>query len=226
MRILLVEDDSDLATWLSQSLVQSGFIVEWEEDGVLAERRITAEAFDAVVLDLGLPSRDGTRVLFRLRAAESKVPILIVTARDSLVERVGLLRDGADDFLAKPFAIEELEARLIALIRRSHGHARGVYSCGPLTYDQGLQRFTLGSDPLLLSPREHSVLLTLIVRVGEPMSKQQILDRLVGTDSDLQLEAIEVIIHRLRRKLGDGPVQIVTLRGLGYFLEVSDATPA
>lgn len=222
MRILLVEDDFDLANWLSQSLAQRGCITEWEEDGLLAARRLEQDDFDAVVIDLGLPSLDGAALLRRLRQTDDAIPALIVTARDSLVERVALLHAGADDFLAKPFAVEELEARLTALVRRSHGRARGVYSCGALVFDEAAHRFTLAGAPLALSPREHAVLRILIRRVGEPLSKQQILDRMVSHDSDLQLEAIEVIIHRLRRKLGEGSVQIVTLRGLGYFLESSD----
>ncbi|KQT52290.1 MULTISPECIES: response regulator [unclassified Aureimonas] len=222
MRILLVEDDPDLATWLSRSLAQRGSVVEWEEDGRLAELRLKKETFDAIVLDLGLPSLDGASLLKRLREADDATPTLIVTARDDLSKRVELLHAGADDFLAKPFAVEELEARLVALVRRSHGRARGVYQCGPLVFDHNAQRFTLDGEPLALAPREHAVLRVLIQRVGEPLSKQQLLDRLVSTDSDLHLEAIEVMVHRLRRKLAGASVQIVTLRGLGYFLEAAD----
>ncbi|WP_427026219.1 response regulator (plasmid) [Aureimonas ureilytica] len=222
MRILLVEDDPDLATWLSRSLAQRGSVVEWEEDGRLAELRLKADTFDAIVLDLGLPSLDGASLLKRLRAADDATPTLIVTARDDLSKRVELLHAGADDFLAKPFAVEELEARLVALVRRSRGRARGVYQCGTLVYDQNAQRFALDGEPLALAPREHAILSELIQRVGEPLTKQQLLDRLVSADSELHLEAIEVMVHRLRRKLGGASVQIVTLRGLGYFLEASD----
>ncbi|WP_019997368.1 response regulator [Aureimonas ureilytica] len=226
MRILLVEDDPDLATWLSRSLAQRGSVVEWEEDGRLAELRLKGETFDAIVLDLGLPSLDGASLLKRLRAADDATPTLIVTARDELSKRVELLHAGADDFLAKPFAVEELEARLVALVRRSHGRARGVYQCGPLVFDQNAQRFILDGAPLALAPREHAILRELIQRVGEPLTKQQLLDRLVSTDSDLHLEAVEVMVHRLRRKLGGASVQIVTLRGLGYFLEATDGGAA
>ncbi|TNC44603.1 response regulator [Rubellimicrobium rubrum] len=222
MRILLVEDDPDLATWLSRSLLRRGLIVEWEDDGKLAERRLKGDSFDAVVLDLGLPSLGGAALLKRLRANDDTTPVLIVTARNDFSERIDLLHAGADDFLSKPFAVEELEARLAALVRRSHGRARGIYQCGPLIFDQNAQRFTLDGEVLALSPREHALLRVLVQRVGEPMSKQQLLDRLVPTDSDLQLEAVEVIIHRLRRKLVGAGVQIVTLRGLGYFLEATD----
>lgn len=221
LRLLLVEDDADLANWLSQSLVRRGFVVEWAEDGHVADLRLRAEEFDAILLDIGLPSLSGEQLLVRLRGAGNDTPILVMTARDSLSRRVTLLQEGADDFMAKPVAVEELEARLQALIRRSHGRARGVYHCGPLSFDQGQQRFALAGEVLALSPREHAVLRLLIQRAGEPMSKQQILDRMVSTESDLNPEAIEVIIHRLRRKLGEGPVQIVTLRGLGYLLETA-----
>ncbi len=132
MRILLVEDDPDLATWLSRSLAQRGSVVEWEEDGRLAELRLQSDRFDAIVLDLGLPSLDGASLLRRLRARDDATPTLIVTARDDLSKRVELLHAGADDFLAKPFAVEELEARLVALVRRSRGRAKGVYQCGTL----------------------------------------------------------------------------------------------
>lgn len=226
MRILLVEDDPDLAVWLSRSLVQRGSVVEWEEDGRLAELRLKTDTFDAIVLDLGLPSLDGALLLRRLRAADDATPTLIVTARDDLSKRVELLHAGADDFLAKPFAVEELEARLVALVRRSHRRARGVYQCGTLVFDQNAQRFTLDSEPLALAPREHAILRELIQRVGEPLTKQQLLDRLVSTDSDLHLEAVEVMVHRLRRKLAGASVQIVTLRGIGYFLEAVDGAGA
>lgn len=226
MRILLVEDDSDLANWLTQSLQNNDVIIDWEEDGLVACRRAFEGDYDAVVLDLGLPRLDGSGVLDRLRAGGFSPPILVMTARDSLVERVALLRAGADDFLAKPFAIEELEARLIALVRRSLGKADGTFKCGSLTYEQATQKFTLSGQVMPLSPREHAVLRILITRQGEPRSKQQILDRLVSLESDLQPDAIEVIIHRLRRRLGDADVQIVTLRGIGYFLEEKQTAEA
>lgn len=165
----------------------------------------------------------GADLLARLKARGNDTPLMVMTARDSLAQRVALLRDGADDFMGKPFAIEELEARIHALIRRSHGRARGLYACGPLVYDQAGQRFTLDNQPLPLSPREHAVLRLLIQRPGDPLSKAQILDRLVSMESDMNPEAIEVIVHRLRKRLGAAPVQIVTLRGIGYLLEHDEA---
>ena len=221
MRILLVEDDRDLAEWTARALLQRyGFMVEWAEDGLVADRRLATEEFDVLILDLGLPDLDGRSVLSRLRARNDTTPTLILTARDSLMERIDSLHEGADDFLAKPFAIEELEARLMALVRRAHGRNVGSFSCGGLTYFPGEQRFTLDGAPLVLTPREHAMLRILIQHAGEPMSKQKIMDRMFSYESDIQLEAIEVIVHRLRKKLGE-TTQIRTLRGLGYVLEFS-----
>jgi two-component system response regulator TctD len=222
IRVLLVEDDADLASWLTQALMGRGFQVDWAEDGRTAEQRIISEDFDVILLDLGLPALSGADLLARLKSRGNDTPVLVMTARDSLAQRVTLLRDGADDFVGKPFAIEELEARIQALIRRSHGRARGIYSCGPLQFDQAGQRFTIGDKVLTLSPREHGVLRLLIQKQGDPLSKQQIVDRLVSMESDLNPDAVEVIVHRLRKKLGEGRVQIITLRGVGYLLEPDD----
>ncbi len=222
MRLLLVEDDHELASWLMQNLVQRGFQVDWADDGRSAEHRVLSEDFDVILLDLGLPTISGAQVLSRLKSKGNDTPVLVMTARDTLAQRVALLRDGADDFMGKPLAIEELEVRLHALIRRSHGRARGIFTCGPLVYDQASQRFTLGGQYLSFSPREHAVLRLLIQKQGDPLSKQQILDRLVSMESDLNPEAVEVIVHRLRKKLGGHAIQIVTLRGVGYLLEEGD----
>ncbi|OVZ55114.1 DNA-binding response regulator [Pigmentiphaga sp. NML080357] len=220
MRILLVEDEPELARWLSGTLARhAGFVVEWANDGVIAEKRLQMEDFDAIVLDLGLPGLDGHGLLAKLRARDDRTPVLILTARDSLTERVSTLHEGADDFLPKPFNVAELEARLVALIRRSRGREHPRLACGPLTFDAAAQKFLLGSQVLALSPREHAVLRALIQRSGEPVTKQQILDRVFSDDQDVGPDAIEVLIHRLRKRLGDTGVQIVTLRGLGYCLE-------
>lgn len=223
MRILLVEDEAELAHWLSRALArQAGFVVEWADDGVLADRRLAQEEFDAVVLDLGVPGMDGQALLARMRARDDRTPVLVLTARDSLASRVGLLREGADDFLPKPFVLEELEARLLALIRRSRGREFQRMSCGVLSYDLAGQRFTVDGELLALTPREQAVLRTLIQRSGEPLSKQAILDRILPGNDDLSLDAVEVIVHRLRKKLQDTGVQIVTMRGLGYCLEAQE----
>ncbi|GAA5233424.1 response regulator [Verticiella sediminum] len=226
MRILLVEDETALAHWVARALGrQAGYVVAWADDGALAERRLQLEEFDAIVLDLGLPGLDGQSLLTRMRARGDTTPVLILTARDSLAARVDTLHQGADDFLAKPFRIEELEARLVALVRRSRGREHARFACGSLVLDTAAQRFTVGDAPLQLTPREHRVLRVFIQRSGEPLSKQQILERVSDDDTDTNLEAIEVLVHRLRKKLAGTDVQIVTLRGLGYCLEAVADTP-
>lgn len=219
MRILLVEDESELATWLARALAQSGFVVDWVNAARLVHGAMEQTRYDALVLDLGLPDRDGHAVLSELRRADARLPILILTARDSLIERVSTLNEGADDFLAKPFEVSELEARLLALIRRARGADRPRFACGPLVYDAGSRQFLLRDEPLALSPREHATLRALIQRSGEPLSKRDILERVFSDEQDVQPEAVEVLVHRLRKRLDASGVRIVTVRGLGYVLE-------
>jgi len=220
MRILLVEDESELARWLTRSLARhGGFVADWADDAELAERRMAVEEFDAIILDLGLPGMDGHTFLSRLRARDDRTPVLVLTARDSLVERIDTLHKGADDFLRKPFVIEELEARLVALVRRSRGREHPRLALGDLVLDTAAQRFLERGQPLALSPREFGVLKVLIQKSGEPVSKQQILDRISPDDRDINLEAIEVLVHRLRKKLVNSGTHIETLRGMGYCLE-------
>ncbi len=220
MRILLVEDEPELARWLSRALArQAGYIVEWADDGLLAERRLRIEEFDAVILDLGLPGMNGQTLLGKMRARDDRTPVLVLTARDSLANRVDTLHLGADDFLPKPFRVEELEARLVALVRRSRGRDHPRLSCGSLALDTASQRFTVNGSPLALSPREHAALRVFIQKSGEPVSKQQVLERVFSDDKEVNQEAVEVLVHRLRKKLADTDVQLVTLRGLGYCLE-------
>lgn len=219
MRILLVEDESELATWLARALAQSGFVVDWVHEARLVGPAMAQTRYDALVLDLGLPDRDGHAVLADLRRADVRLPILILTARDSLIERVSTLNEGADDFLAKPFEVPELEARLLALIRRARGADRPRFACGPLSYEAGTRQFLLDGENLGLTPREHAVLRALIQRSGEPLSKREILERVFSDESDVQPEAIEVLVHRLRKRLDGTGVRVVTLRGLGYVLE-------
>lgn len=219
MRILLAEDEHTLGTWLCKALEHSGIQVEWVDDGRLADRALQDHDHDALVLDLGLPGLDGHEVLQRLRERDQRLPTLILTARDSLSERVELLNAGADDFLAKPFALAELEARLHALVRRARGVEHPRLACGPLVYDGTRRQFLLDGELLALSPRELSVLRVLAQRSGEPLSKQQILDRVFSDDDNVHPEAVEVFVHRLRKRLDGSGVRITTLRGLGYALE-------
>src|SRR5690606_25389537 len=219
MRILLVEDEPDLALWLTRSLEKKGFLIEWSNDGMLAYRRLQVEEFDAVILDLGIPGMDGYTVLNRLRAEDNRTPILILTARDSLVDRVDTLESGADDFRSKPFQIEELAARLHALIRRSRGKDKPRLACGSLVYDLAGKRYTLNDTLLPVTPRESEVLRILIQRSGEPVNKQFILDRLTERDEEvINPEAVEVIIHRLRKKLQASGVQSTTWHRISYCL--------
>ena len=220
MRVLLVEDEHSLAQSLARALGQSGYEVEWFDDGRLGDIALQEKRYDAVILDLGLPGRGGHQVLKGLRSRDLAVPVLVLTARDSLAERVSTLNEGADDFLAKPFALAELEARLAALIRRSRGQERTQLTCGPLVYEPSTRRFTLDGEPLALTPRESALLLALIEDCGRPLTKQQILDRVFGDREDVMPEAVEVVIHRLRKRLDDKGARIVTLRGLGYVLEL------
>lgn len=220
MRILLAEDEHTLAEWLCKALGQSGYNVNWLDDGRLVERELANQDYDCLVLDLGLPGKSGQDILHALRAKDFRLPVLVLTARDSLSQRVSSLNEGADDFLAKPFAIVELEARLSALIRRARGNGHPRLNLGPLSYDATSKLISLGSDHLALSPREQSLLKLLLQRVGEPLSRQQILDRLFKDEEDVQSSAIDVLMHRLRKRLEGSGVHIHTYRGLGYVLEL------
>lgn len=224
MRLLLAEDEHALGEWLSKALEQSGSRVEWVDDGRLVEGALDAIEFDAVILDLGLPGRSGTEVLKRLRAKNQDIPILILTARNSLGDRVTSLNDGADDYLAKPFAIAELEARLMAIVRRAKGKSHRVFTVGALEYDAVSKQFLLNQEQLSLSPREHSLLRILIQRVGEPISRSQVLDRIFSDEDEVQSSAVDVLIHRLRKRLESSGIGIVTYRGLGYVLEAKSAS--
>ncbi len=225
MRILLAEDEPELARWLVQALAQSGLQVDWLNDGRLVLPALRGTRYDALVLDLGLPGREGPEVLEGLRDAGEQLPVLILTARDSLIGRVHLLRAGADDFLAKPFEMAELEARLLALVRRARGSEHPRFACGPLVWDPLAQQLLLRHQPLKLTAREHALLRALVQHSGEPMSKRDLHERVFADEADVQPEAVEVVVHRLRKRLEGSGVRIATLRGLGYVLE-PDAEPA
>lgn len=220
MRILLVEDDGDMAAWLVRALGQSGFLADHAADAFSAQRLLQGDAgYDAIVLDLGLPDRDGLTLLTALRQGGLRTPVLVLTARGALPDRVKSLKLGADDFLAKPFEIEELEARLVALVRRSHPQAESQLRCGSLLYDMGSRAFTLAGTLMALTPREHAALTALVLKAGSPVPKQQLHRKVFPLDSDAGPDAIEQVLHRLRRKLDGSDVQVVTVRGLGYILQ-------
>ncbi len=220
MRILLVEDERDMASWLSRALKQSGFVSDLAPDARTAEALLAAEpGYDAVVLDLGLPDKHGLTLLSELRNRGNSTPVLVLTAQGGLPDRVRGLNLGADDFMAKPFAIEELEARLGALVRRSQGRTRAQLQYASLAYDGESHAFTLGGRLLPLTPREHAALSALLVRAGMPVGKAHLFGKVFPHDSDAGPDAIEQVLHRVRRKLAGSDVRIVTVRGLGYMLE-------
>lgn len=223
MRILLVEDEREMAAWLERALAQSGFMPEHAPDAQTAEQMLAGSDFDAVVMDLRLPDKHGLVLLREMRNRGDVTPVLILTAQGALQDRVRGLNLGADDFLSKPFALEELEARLAALVRRSRGRLVPRMECGSLVYDNESRAFSLDGGILHLTPREHAALVALIARSGLPVEKTLLFSRVFDHDTDASPDAIEVVLHRLRKKLTGSDVHIVTVRGLGYMLE---STPA
>jgi len=219
MRILLVEDHVELSRWMAKALAQSHFTVERALNGADADALLAVQPFDLVILDLTLARMDGLEVLRRLRARGSRVPVLVVTARGEVHDRVRGLDLGADDYLVKPFELAELEARVKALLRRSRGEAQPRVACGELVLDTVARTFELRSEALALTPREHALLEALILRAGKAVPKEHIFQKVFELQSDARPEAIEIHVHRLRRKLEGSGVKITTLRGLGYLLE-------
>ncbi|MGZ5033427.1 MAG: response regulator [Usitatibacter sp.] len=219
MRILLAEDNRTLADWLGKALGQGGFAVDCMADGIEADHVLLTQAYDVVVLDLGLPRMDGLEVLRRLRRRGSRVPVLILTARGAIDDRVEGLNLGADDYLPKPFKLTELEARIRALIRRAQGGASPKLKLGALEYDSVTRMFTLHGESLVLRPKEHALLEVLMSRAGKAVSKASAHEQIFNLDATTSPEAVEIYVHRLRRKLEGSGIAIVTLRGLGYVLE-------
>jgi two-component system, OmpR family, response regulator len=220
MRILIAEDDQVLADGLLRTLRSSGAVVDHVGDGVQADSALlTNTEFDLLILDLGLPRLHGLEVLKRLRARGLQLPVLILTAADSVEERVKGLDYGADDYMAKPFSLQELEARVRALTRRSAGASSALIKHGPLTYDQTGRVASIDGKMIDLSARELGLLEVLLQRAGRLVSKDQLVERLCEWGEEVSNNAIEVYIHRLRKKIEKGPIRIATVRGLGYCLE-------
>ncbi|SFZ77734.1 response regulator transcription factor [Chitinimonas taiwanensis] len=217
MRILLVEDDALLGDGLRAGLAQSGFTVDWVEDGMAADAALSANSFAAVVLDWNLPRQDGLTLLRRLRGRRDATPVLMLTARDVLEDRIAGLDAGADDYLIKPIAIAELAARLRALTRRAAGRSEPVFRHGALQLNPAQRSVTLAEQPLDLSAREFDLLALLIAQPGRPMSREQIENALYGWGEEVESNAIEVHVHHLRKKLGSEWIK--TLRGVGYVLK-------
>ena len=219
MRILIAEDDQVLADGLLRALRGSGYAVDQVASGTEADAAVASHEFDLLILDLGLPKMSGLEVLRRLRARGSSLPVLILTAADSVEQRVTGLDVGADDYMAKPFSLQELEARVRALTRRGLGTASSIIRHGPLTFDATGRVAYLDDQMVELSARELSLLEVLLQRAGRLVSKDQLVERLCEWGEEVSTNAIEVYIHRLRKKIERGPVRIATVRGLGYCLE-------
>jgi two-component system OmpR family response regulator len=222
MRILLVEDDKVLADALSRTLVQSAHAVDIVASGDDADHAIALGIYDLAILDIGLPGLNGLDVLRRLRARKSMLPVLILTALDTLEDRVRGLDLGADDYLAKPFDLPELEARVRALLRRST-NSTPFLDHGPLRFDTVGRRVYCDKRPLDLSPRELALLEILLMRAGRVVSKAQMVNHLYGFGDDVADNAIEVNVYRLRKKLEPLGCEIRTVRGMGYLMDRPDA---
>lgn len=225
MRVLLVEDDPILGEGLCHALQQSGYVVDWTRNGSEADKWLSDNAYDLALLDLGLPGLDGADVLARLRKRKQPIPVLVLSAREALAERVRLLDLGADDYLVKPIALSELEARVRALLRRGTSTVDQVITLGALRLDTVGKRAWLDDRPLELTAREWAALEFLATRTNRIISKDQLIQSLYGWDDDITPNAVEKFISRLRGKLEPAGIVIRTVRGLGYFLEKPDAGP-
>lgn len=216
MRILLVEDDPLLGDGLRAGLRQRGFIVDWVRDGLAAARELRAEPYAAAVLDLGLPLMDGIDVLASVRRAGTTLPVLVLTARDAVAERVRGLDIGADDYVTKPVDLDELAARLRALVRRAHGQPQELLTAQGIVLDPAARRVTQDGGEVALVAREFDLLHALMLNAGRVMSREQLEQHLYGWGQEVESNAVEVHVHHLRRKLG--PALIETVRGVGYVL--------
>jgi two-component system, OmpR family, response regulator TctD len=222
MRILLVEDHLELSRWIGRALQDAHLTVEFATNGADADTLLHTQEYALVILDLTLPKMDGLEVLRRLRARGGRAPVLILTARGGLNDRVQGLNLGADDYLAKPFELAELEARVKALLRRSQGNDAPTLRCGALSFDTVTRLFQYGDAALALTPREYAVLEALLARAGRVVPKDKLFAEVFTLDDEASPDAIEIYIHRLRKKLDivqQGRVVITTLRGLGYLLQ-------
>ena len=216
MRILVVEDDALLGDAIQAGLKQSGYAVDWMKDGVSAEQALTTEPYAAVVLDLGLPRLSGLEVLRRLRSRSTPIPVLILTAMDTVEDRIGGLDAGADDYLIKPFDMGELAARLRALIRRASGKTEPLLQIAGVKLDPAAHRVLYRDKPVELSAREFAVLHALMLNAGKVLSRAQLEEQLYAWGDEIESNAVEVHIHHLRRKLF--PELIETIRGVGYLM--------
>jgi two-component system OmpR family response regulator/two-component system response regulator QseB len=217
MRVLLVEDDRLLGDGLAAGLKESGFSVDWVRDGVAAEAALAAESFAAVVLDLGLPRRDGLSVLETLRGGGAAIPVLVLTARDQVADKVRALDLGADDYVVKPFDLDELAARLRALLRRAHGRPQPVLRHGEVELDPAARAVVRAGEPVTLTAREFDLLHLLLDNAGRVLTRRVLEEQLYSWGESVESNALEVHIHHLRRKLGSDLIR--TVRGVGYMVD-------
>ncbi|MGC8504751.1 MAG: response regulator [Acidithiobacillus sp.] len=224
MRVLLLEDDSLLGSGIQAALREEGYSVDWLRDGAAGLAALHPHHYGLLVLDLGLPRHDGLEILHQLRARRDPLPVLILTARDTVAERVRGLDSGADDYLVKPFDVDELLARVRALIRRGEGRAEPLLRHGPLTLDPAAHQAFWQGQAVALSAREFAVLRALLAHPGRVLSKEQLAEQIYSWDEEIESNTIEVYVHHLRRKLAAD--FIVTHRGLGYSIAPwQDAPP-
>lgn len=217
MRLLLVEDDPLLGDGVHTGLKLCGYTVDWLRSAAEAEAALQSEEYDTMVLDLGLPDRSGLEVLRQLRQQGNDLPVLILTAHDSLEDRITGLDSGADDYMLKPFDLDELAARLRALLRRHHGRAENTIRHGDITLDVVSHSVIQGGERVELSPREYAVLHILLENCGRVMSRSHLEEKLYSWDGEVESNAIEVHIHHLRKKLGSSLIR--TIRGVGYIID-------
>jgi DNA-binding response OmpR family regulator len=216
MRLLLVEDDPLLGDGVKTGLEQAGYTVDWLRDGISASAAFKADRFDALILDLGLPRQDGMAVLRAMRRDDSDLPVLILTARDTVADRVAGLDAGADDYLVKPFDLDELAARLRAIVRRRAGRAAPLIRHGDLVLDPANRTINLSGEPIDLGTREFAILKALLDNTGQVLSRERLEECLYGWNEGVESNAIEVFVHHLRRKLGRDLIR--TVRGVGYYI--------
>lgn len=219
MRVLLVEDDEVLGDALNQSLISAGYAVDWAKDGQYADHALHDQVYDAVVLDLGLPKMDGLTVLQRLRQRKIEIPVLILSAREGLDDRIKALDLGADDYLTKPFKLKELEARLRALIRRANSNNSNLINVGVLSLNTTERIISANGKMIAFSKREYGVLELLMLRNGRAVSKEALIENLYNWSEEVSTNAIEVYIFRVRKKLDPYNIRINNISGLGYMLE-------
>jgi len=217
VRILLAEDDALLGDGICTGLKQEGYTVDWVKDGQTADSVLKTETFDLVILDIGLPRLSGLEVLKSMRSRGDTLPVLLLTARDALSDRVKGLDCGADDYLTKPFDLEELCARSRALVRRSTGRATPIINHGDITLDPAAHTVVLGGENIVLPPREFMLLELLLENTGKAMSKERLEQSLYGWSKDIDSNTVEVHIHHLRKKLGSNIIR--TIRGIGYMID-------